>query len=326
MKKIILSMFTVLVALTLTVNTASASSYTDAANLGEVLKTKLSSFNSTINSGDISSIDDQYDSFSNDIKKTERAIGKVSGKSNRDALNNKYVKPAKIARERVIYEVSQYRLMKVINDSLTANRVDKANSDFAKLERLEKRAVEIKEAGGYEQLPAKVSNGLSSIKSDIVDKLNELNNKNSRKNPAGIGETLLVEKDDWLDGHVKYEVELTDVISGDEALTLVKEANMYNDSPDAGMKYVLAKFRIKVLELEKEPYDINHAKFKAVSGSGVTYDDWISIAGLEPDLRNDLYEGAEHEGWTYFMVDENDEPLAVFNQGWDDEVWFDISN
>ena len=48
--------------------------------------------------------------------------------------------------------------------------------------------------------------------------------------------------------------------------------------------------------------------------------------GIEPTLSTDLYEGAEYEGWTYFMVNKGDQPLAVFNQGWDDEVWFDISD
>ena len=150
--------------------------------------------------------------------------------------------------------------------------------------------------------------------------------KNSRTSPAEIGELLTVEKNDWLDGHQKYAIELTQTISGDEAWKIIKNANMFNSPPDAGMKYVLAKFRIKILELEIEPYKINHAKFNAVSKSGVKYDNWLVLSGLKPDLRTDLYEGAEHEGWTYFMVNDNDEPLAVLNQGWDDEVWFDISN
>lgn len=150
--------------------------------------------------------------------------------------------------------------------------------------------------------------------------------ENSRSNPADIGETAIVEKDDWLDGHQKYEVELKQIISGDQAWRIVKAGNMFNSPPDTGMHYILAKFRIKVLELEKEPFDINHAKFDAISKNGVKYTDFISLSGINPSLRTDLYKGAEYEGWTYFMVNDGDKPLAVFNQGWDDEVWFDISN
>ena len=136
----------------------------------------------------------------------------------------------------------------------------------------------------------------------------------------------MVEKDDWLDGYQKYEIELKQVISGDEAWRIAKAGNMFNDAPDPGMEYVLAKFRIKVLKLENEPFDMNHAKFNAISKNGVKYNDFIVLSGIEPTLSTDLYEGAEYEGWTYFMVNKGDQPLAVFNQGWDDEVWFDISD
>ncbi|WP_179151857.1 S-layer homology domain-containing protein [Oceanobacillus senegalensis] len=147
----------------------------------------------------------------------------------------------------------------------------------------------------------------------------------SRTNPAGTGEVITVEKDDWLNGYQKYEVELLDTISGDEAWEIVSDANPFNNAPNSGMKYVLAKFRVKVLELENEPFQINHAKFDAVSQEGVKYEQFISISGLSPELRTDIYEGGEHEGWTYFMVHEDDAPFVVFNQNWDDEVWFDLS-
>ncbi|WP_163969594.1 S-layer homology domain-containing protein [Oceanobacillus halotolerans] len=149
---------------------------------------------------------------------------------------------------------------------------------------------------------------------------------NSRTNPANIGDIVTVEHEDWLDGYQKYEIELKESISGNEAWEIIRNANIFNDPPEPGMKYVLAKFRIKVLDLEEEPYNINHAKFDAVSKDGVKYDNWVSVSGLSPNLRTDIYTGGEHEGWTYFMVDETDEPLAVFNQSGDDEVWFDISN
>ncbi|MFD2216453.1 hypothetical protein [Metabacillus endolithicus] len=61
-------------------------------------------------------IDESYYNFGSEIKKTERAIGKVSGSASRKSLNDKYVTPAKIARERVIYEVSQVILIKDIEN------------------------------------------------------------------------------------------------------------------------------------------------------------------------------------------------------------------
>ncbi len=130
-------------------NTTYASSLDDAVNVGDKLANHLETFEKSINSGDIVSINEQYDGFSNDIKKVERAIGKVSGKNKRDNLNAKYVRPAKIARERVIYEVSQYRLINIIEGLFESGHDEKAKQNLAKLDRLKKGAVEIKNAGGY---------------------------------------------------------------------------------------------------------------------------------------------------------------------------------
>ncbi len=148
----------------------------------------------------------------------------------------------------------------------------------------------------------------------------------SRENPAVLGETFLVLMDDWMIGEVTFEIEMIEVVSGDEAWEMVKKANQFNDKPEEGKEYILAKFRIKVIKTEEdEPYEINHAKFDVISGGGVEYTDFISVSGIEPDLRTDIYEGAEHIGWTYFMVDKDDDnPLAAFDRKGEAEIWFKL--
>lgn len=146
----------------------------------------------------------------------------------------------------------------------------------------------------------------------------------TRKNPAGIGETFKVTRDDWLDGSATIEIELTEVISGEEAWNMVKSGNRFNDEPPEGKEYMLAKFKISVIDAEEEPFDLNHAYFDVVSGGGIEYTDFISVSGLEPDLRADIYTGATHEGWTYFLVDTDDNPLAVFDRKDDSEIWFKL--
>lgn len=148
----------------------------------------------------------------------------------------------------------------------------------------------------------------------------------SRENPAILGETFLVSMDDWIIGKVTIEVEMMEVISGDQAWEMVKKANQFNERPEEDKEYILAKFRIKVIETEEdEPFEINHAKFDVISGGGVEYTDFIVVSGLKPDLRADLYEGADHEGWTYFMVNKDDDnPLAVFERRKAAEIWFKL--
>lgn len=138
---------------------------TNAVKVGENLKKQTAAFKSKVSVGDIYEIDRAYDAFSNNIKSVEAAIGKVSGALNRSALNKTFVVPAKIERERVIYEVSQIRLMGKISQSVNVKNFISAKSDLAKLGRLKNRAVAIKAAGGYAALPASVNKELAWFES-----------------------------------------------------------------------------------------------------------------------------------------------------------------
>jgi uncharacterized protein YkwD len=140
-----------------------ASTKGTAVNAGEYLLYLLNDFTKTINSGEIYDINAKYDKLSNQIQKTEAAIGKVSGSSTRKALQEKYVKPAKIARERVIYEVSQFRLLKGIGKNAIAGKVSVVSQDLKKLDRLKKRAIDIKKAGGYAAVPGSINKQLASV-------------------------------------------------------------------------------------------------------------------------------------------------------------------
>ena len=144
----------------------------------------------------------------------------------------------------------------------------------------------------------------------------------SRRNPAVIGDVFIVERSNWLRGKSTIELELRSIVAGDEAWKRVYAANMFNDEPKAGQEYILALFRVVALSLENEPLELRHTMFDAVSAGGVVYSGFLSVAGLEPAWRTELYEGAEHEGWVYFLVDKDDAPVAAFDRGDDHEVWF----
>ena len=144
----------------------------------------------------------------------------------------------------------------------------------------------------------------------------------TRNNPAEIGDRLYLEYNSILEGEVEINIILLETVRGEEANNMVQEANQFNPEPEEGEEYLLARFEVEVEYVEEEPFDINHAQFDAVSEDGIVYDDFLSVAGLDPNLRNDLYEGAVHEGWTYFLVDQGDEPLMAYHRTRDYEVWF----
>jgi NlpC/P60 family/SbsC C-terminal domain len=119
----------------------------------------------------------QYDEFSAFIRKNERIISRLYGQGNRQTFASRFITPAKIAKETVIYEVSMYRLMDQIETLIEQQNFAEAKEKFAMLERLEKRAAEIK-ARGNELHPGKYQNleqmqqTLKQRKQSIMEKLN----------------------------------------------------------------------------------------------------------------------------------------------------------
>jgi hypothetical protein len=172
--------------------------------------------------------------------------------------------------------------------------------------------------------------GRIDVNTDVNTKVDEPeeptppSTKNSRTNPAKLGDTVTLGPKDLLRGKATIELTLIELISGDAAWNKIRQFNRFNDEPEPGMEYVLAKFRVKVLSTEEDnPFSINHARFGCVSGTGTAYNEYFSLV-MDPDLRTDIYQGGTHEGYTYFMVNKGDNAVAVFDKGFDSEAWFSL--
>jgi len=145
------------------------------------------------------------------------------------------------------------------------------------------------------------------------------------KEPAGAGEVVKLDFLDALSGRVKLEIEMLETLRGEMAWKKVKEASPSNERPPEGKEYLLAKFRIRLIEGEKgEPLNISDFMFEAVSHRGVVYENYLTLEGLEPVLKVRLNEAEEYQGWTYFLVGEKDKPLAVFQRGQEGEACFNL--
>jgi|GEM_PF-2627026 len=146
---------------------------------------------------------------------------------------------------------------------------------------------------------------------------------NARLNPAYLGQTVIGQKNkDYINGQLKYELRLTDVIlDGQQAWQMIKEENMFNEPAPVGMKYILAKFKIKALQVQQGYFYTHNLDFEAVSKSGTVYE-YASVVVPSPEFGARLYTGGENEGWVAFLVKEGDKPLIVWNRGEADELWF----
>lgn len=149
----------------------------------------------------------------------------------------------------------------------------------------------------------------------------------SKNNPSELGEVWNVKVNDLVDGQRQYQITMVDAVTdGNTAWQMLENANMFNDPPPAGKKYVLAKFRVKLIKFEGktfDTFDVNPAMFEAVSKSGVVYDNFVPVVTPDPQL-SEIYEGGQIEGWVAFLVNQNDDPRIVWQRGNPDEIWFSL--
>jgi len=147
----------------------------------------------------------------------------------------------------------------------------------------------------------------------------------NRKNPAALGTELSFTVKNTLDSY-KGKISIEQVIRGEEALMQVQDANMFNDAPDEGYEYMLAKINIAITDNANDDkvVDISQADFTLVSSSGKDYNR-KSVVAPEPSIDASLYKGASNNGWAVFQVKKDDaNPVITFGRKYDGTggVWF----
>lgn len=145
----------------------------------------------------------------------------------------------------------------------------------------------------------------------------------SRLNPIAIGTTATFDGMDTLFDSYKAQITLKEVIRGDAAMDIVAKANELNELPADDEEYLLVKFEINALEsLDNAKIEISAANFELVSEDGIKYDNYVTIAELEPKLTT-MYPGNKQEGYAYFIVNKKDlHPKIVFLERDFNGLWF----
>lgn len=151
----------------------------------------------------------------------------------------------------------------------------------------------------------------------------------SRANPAPIGTTLTITKEDILETYTA-KVTLLEVVRGDKAWEMVKQANLFNSPPPDGYEYLLARIKFELVAM-KDPqakHDVHFVHFTLVSGQGADYEPVLTAVPPAPALTASLYQGASHEGWAVFKVKKDDaSPLITFGRDYQGRggIWFKTS-
>lgn len=148
--------------------------------------------------------------------------------------------------------------------------------------------------------------------------------KYSRLNPAPIGIIQVVTFENILD-KCTAEVTVKEVIRGNNAWSMISQANMFNKEPKEGYEYILAKINFKLINIDDEKsMDLNSAQFDLYSSDYEKYDSTM-IVPPDPILQSTLYKNASSEGWVAYLVKTDDsKPTIAFGQAYDGTggVWF----
>mgnify|MGYP001065928938 CR=1 FL=1 len=153
----------------------------------------------------------------------------------------------------------------------------------------------------------------------------------SRSNPIGLNSPLSVwvgttGSSSYYENDYEVRITLLNMIRGNAAWQLIHEANMFNDPPESGFEYILAKVRFEYLTgpTPDTAYDVSPVWFDAVSSDGKEYDR-ASVVQPDPSVATSLYPGAAHEGWVTFQVAKSDaKPVMTFGRKYDGTggTWF----
>ena len=163
--------------------------------------------------------------------------------------------------------------------------------------------------------------GIFSPKS-TEDVSGEDTGSNSRKNPANVNEKVIYDsmQDDY--DAFRLEITLLEVLRGGGALKMLIQADNYNEIPPDGKEYLLAKFRVNVIQSKNdEPVEVKYY-FDVVKSDGLAYSNSPTYPYGIGTLTT-MYQGSTQEGYVCFLVDTNDkEPLIVFPVYGESRIWF----
>ncbi len=124
--------------------------------------------------------------------------------------------------------------------------------------------------------------------------------------------------------HELHDMKVTvlEVVRGEKAWELIRAADAFNKSPDAGFEYLLARIRLEYSMQGSQggmPYTLNQGCFKLYSAENKEYA-VPSIAAPQPQLIGKVfYSGSSYEGWVPFVAATNDKPFLFYTSG---SIWF----
>lgn len=130
----------------------------------------------------------------------------------------------------------------------------------------------------------------------------------TRKNPVPLGSVLVGATRE----KATFDIRVSQIIRGDDALAELKKANSGVDDPAKGHEYLLAYVEVNYTAGdEEEAFTLYGIEFTSVS-KGQIMDSLLFVLTPEPALNLKGFPGAEAEGWIVVDVNKDDPQPLVF--------------
>lgn len=146
-------------------------------------------------------------------------------------------------------------------------------------------------------------------------------------NPAPVGITQSVNVSNFSEEY-SASVVVKEVIRGNKAIQMIQEANQFNDDPEDGCEYILAKIGMSIQSSKDDKsVSVSKSDFEPFTGNNAEYSSFFSVVVPEPQLSRTLYPGASTEGWVAFQVKQDDaSPKFVYGSNYDGTggIWFSL--
>jgi hypothetical protein len=98
-----------------------------------------------------------------------------------------------------------------------------------------------------------------------------------------------------------WDVEVLDVVRGDEAWSRIQSANQFNEPPPEGMEYLLAQVRVTSTYGDEQTHHIGGSDFMVTGERNVCYSP-ASVASPQQELDAELASGGRATGWLPFLI------------------------
>ncbi|CEN27958.1 hypothetical protein [Pseudolactococcus piscium] len=164
----------------------------------------------------------------------------------------------------------------------------------------------------------KISKSSSKKETTPKEKETPKSEAGKRSNPVKFGETATIKEtfkdDSFKPYNGKISISLSETKKGEEAWSLISQANQFNKPAPEGYEWILVKAKLSVTDLESEDVKYRvYNSFQPFDANGQSINQQNSFAVIpEPVFRGEIFKGGSVEGYFGFIAKPNEKVILEY--------------